>query len=401
MYNKNYTTNVEIGVLNMDVKIEALKEEMVSIRRHIHQNPEIGYKEYSTSSFIKEYLESLGFDRVEILAQTGIKAVLFAKDAQQTVAFRSDMDALEGIQEKNDVPYKSKVKNVMHACGHDGHMAILLGLAKYLSLNRAKLTKNVVLIFQPAEESVGGAKRMIEECVLDNPKVDCIFGIHLFPGVEQGRVVIQKGPLMAQTVEFDVEIRGRSAHGAMPHLGIDTITIAAQLINMIQSMLTRSINPYDAALITFGRISGGQRRNIIAKKTLLEGILRTFNEECNDTAVKKIKDIIKGLEKSWGAKIEYTELINYPVVYNHPYLTEQVMAMFPPEERTTVEPLMIAEDFSFYQREVPGLFMLLGTRNKHKGYIHPLHSDKFDFDEEVLLKGVSVFKTILENPLNV
>ncbi|MGI6112729.1 MAG: M20 metallopeptidase family protein [Mahellales bacterium] len=384
----------------MEFKIEGLKQEIVEVRRYIHKNPEIGYREYNTNRFIKQYLISLGFDRVDIIAETGIKAVLFADNAHQTVAFRSDMDALEGVQEKNDVSYKSKVKNMMHACGHDGHIAILLGLAKYLSLNTTNLTKNVVLIFQPAEESNGGAKRMIDEGVLDDPKVDCIFGIHLFPGVEQGKVVIQKGELMAQTVEFNIEIHGKAAHGAMPHLGIDTISIAAQLINMFQSILTRTINPYDAALITFGRIMGGERRNIIAQRTVLEGILRTFSQKCNDIVIKKMNDIIQGLERSWGTKIEYTELTNYPVVYNDPYLTEQVAAMFAQGEREVVKPLMIAEDFSFYQKKVPGLFMLLGTKNEHKGYIHPLHSDRFNFDEEVLLKGVEIFKTILEKPLN-
>jgi len=375
--------------------IKELGDEVTAIRRALHQIPEEGYSEYKTQEYILKYLAGLGLDKVEKVACTGVKAVFNATNPRRTIAFRADMDALS-IEEKNQHHFVSKNKGLMHACGHDGHMAILLGMASLISRHRGKLNDNIVLLFQPAEESIGGAKRMIEEGALENPKVDMIFGLHILPDIPQGKIGIRVGPVMAQTCEFDILLKGKSAHGAMPHKGVDTIVGAAHLIESLQTIMTRSIDPYEHALISIGRIYGGERRNILAEETVLEGMIRTFNDEVYDRIKGRIKDILQGMERGFAIHGDYREVTFYPVVNNHRETTKLLESCVLPEDMIPIKPMMIAEDFSFFQKAVPGTYFFIGSQNAKKGFVHPLHSNCFDFDEEVLLYAIEVYRNLLE-----
>jgi len=384
-----------MNTIKLDNEVLELKEYVINMRRLFHQHPEIGFNEIFTRDTIIKQLKEMSFDKIEIVAKTGIKATIITPEAIKTIAFRADIDALP-VTELNDKPYISQNPGFMHACGHDGHIAALLGFARLLSRYRNDLTANIILIFQPAEESEGGAFSMIKNGVLDNPKVDEIYAMHIFPELEQGKIGIRPGPIMAQTSEFDIDITGRSAHGAMPHKGIDTIVIASQLIQMLQSIITRSIDPTEQALITIGKIYGGKRRNIIAEHTTLEGMLRTFSDEVYETIKTAIIKILNGLQLTYGITCEYKELVNYPVVYNDPILTERLINIVGKENIVNIKPQMIAEDFSFFQKVVPGVYFLLGSKNEKFGFTAPLHSERFDFDESILLTAVQIYKKLAD-----
>lgn len=368
---------------------------MTEHRRWFHMYPELDFQVANTRGHIMSELTELGVDSVEVFAE-GVRGIIYVDNSHLTLAFRADMDALE-LQEQTDAEYKSTVAGRMHACGHDGHMAILLGIAKWAVENRSSLRHNIVLIFQPAEETIGGALPMIEEGVLRDPEADAIFAFHIFPHIDQGKMGLKAGPLMAQTTEFDIELEGKTAHGAMPHKGIDTIVAATNLIDGLQTLMTRRIDPLDHALITIGRLEAGERRNILAEKAILEGIIRTFDDNVYMELKEDIIKMIEGIKISYGVRGEFKELTYYPAVDNDKKLADKVANILGEEILKSTKPLMIAEDFSYYQKEIPGLLMLLGSKNPEKGYIHPLHSNKFDFDEKILLIGVQAMVDIILN----
>lgn len=376
--------------------IYMLKDEVIQHRRWFHRYPEIGFNVGKTRDYILDVLKQLDFDKVEVLANTGIKAVIKGTNSKGVYAFRADMDALS-LEEQNCLDFASQHKGKMHGCGHDGHMAILLGLAKWLHLNKQNLNHDVVLIFQPAEESEGGAFPMIQEGALDDPKVDVIFGLHLFPDIPQGKIGLRSGPLMAQTCEFDVQIKGKSAHGAMPHRGVDALLAACNFITNLQSIITRRVDPQENALITIGKMEAGERRNILAENVKMEGIIRTFNDDVYNTIKVNILNLLEGMEKTHGVTGKYEEKVYYPVVNNDEEWISKISTILDPETTMNVAPLMIAEDFSYYQQKVPGVYCLLGTGNPSKGYTYPLHSNRFNFDEEVLLYGIQLYVNILSN----
>jgi len=368
-------------------------QEMRNIRRELHQIPEEGYKEEKTQNYIMNTLSGLGVDKLEVFACTGVRAVIFAQNPIETICFRADIDAL-CIEEKNTTGFISKHKGYMHACGHDGHMALLLGLARFCMENHHSLKYNVVLLFQPAEESVGGAKHMIEEGVLENPKVDRMYGFHIMPDVPEGMVGIKAGAMMASTCEFDIEIIGKSAHGAMPQKGIDTIAIGCEFYNAIQTVLNRTIDPYENVLVTIGRINGGTRRNIIADKLIMEGTLRTFNEDVFNIARDGIVRKLNSVCSCYGATASFKEIVSYPCVTNPTKQTEEIIKLIGTENIVDIKPLMIAEDFSYYQKALPAVFMFLGS--KKAGALNAsLHSCYFDFDEAILTVGLEIYGRIL------
>ncbi|MGI5851768.1 MAG: M20 metallopeptidase family protein [Caldicoprobacterales bacterium] len=381
-------------MLNLDGDIQELKKSVISHRRWLHQYPEIGFDVYGTRDYILEKLDEYGFNEIEVLAETGIKVVIRGKVGRRTLAFRADMDAL-AIEEKTGLDYASRKKGIMHACGHDGHMAILLGLAEWISQNRDVLEDNIVLVFQPDEENEGGALPMIREGLLEKPRVDAFFGLHILPDLPEGMIGTKTGPLMAQTSEVNIEIVGKSAHGAMPHNGVDTIVVAAQFINALQSIISRSIDPTENAIITIGRIYGGDTRNILAERVVMESTIRTFSDEVYKRIRHKILDLLDGLKKAYGVETKFHEGVYYPPVINDAVWTKKVIDILTPEQYIEVHPLMIAEDFSNYQKEVPGVFLFLGSYNEQKGLIHPLHSNLFNFDEKILLQGLQLYKNII------
>ncbi len=370
-----------------------LLPELTTIRRRLHQVPEISFDLYKTSEIIKEYLTQYGY-QYEIVAHTGIVAVKQGKDPK-AIAFRADMDALM-VTEKTDVDFASIHPGQMHACGHDGHMTILLGFAKYLS-QLETLNKTVVLIFQPAEEGPGGAKTMVDEGVLTRHNVEAIFGLHIFPGLDEGTIGLARGPLMAQNGEVDIVVNGISSHGAMPHKGADAIVAASNLVLAYQSIISRNLDPLEPAILTLGSIGGGEARNIIANKVEINGTIRAFNPHSYDTIKTKMNNINKGLEEMYDIKIHMEIRDFYPPVINDDNLYGIALKALNNSQIEQVKPLMLAEDFAFYQQQVPGLFMLLGSKNEDLGLTHPLHSNKFNFQEKILLKGLEAYIKISED----
>jgi amidohydrolase len=313
------------------------------------------------------------------------------------------MDALP-IDETINVPYKSQNAGVKHACGHDVHMTIELGVAEILSKMRDRIRGTVKFIFQPAEEGApageqGGAKLMIEEGCLENPRPSAIFGLHVMPNIEVGQIGYNIGPAMASSDRFSIIIRGKKVHGAYPHDGIDTVVVAAECVTALQSIRSRRINTQEPLVISLGSIHGGNRFNIIADEVKFEGTMRTLNEEVRTNAIAMMKQTLSGVTSAYGASYELTFSSNNPVTYNDPALVE---ATLPTMRRILGEknllqprPQMGAEDFSMYQKVIPGFFYFLGVGNKSKGITAMIHTPEFDVDEESLVIGVKMMSNVL------
>ncbi len=380
--------------MEISQSVTDLLNDVTEWRQHLHTIPEIGFELYKTQKFVMEKLAEFQPDSMRKIASTGVKVVFLTEGATETIAFRADMDALNHT-EVSDVPYCSKTIGKMHGCGHDGHTAILLGLAKLISQNRDRLDCNVVLLFQPGEEGFAGAKRMIEEGALQFPDIDRIYGLHLWPTVPKGKVGIRWDYLMAQASDFKIQVKGKSTHASTPQLGVDAIVAAAELINMLQSVITRNVDPHQDALLTLGRISGGTSHNVIADKVEIEGTLRVFNSELYDSLTTRIRNVAEGLHLATGAEFQIEENSHYPCVSNPRSMVEQFYILLDSmDDNVLVEPVMAAEDFAEYQTRVPGLFFFLGIEGGKGGI--PLHSNKFDFDEDALLYGIEIFKRILK-----
>jgi hippurate hydrolase/N-acetyldiaminopimelate deacetylase len=373
------------------MNFEYLLEDLKSIRRDLHQIPEIGLEEYKTSKYIKEQLDLIGVS-YEDVAGTGILAKLPGDTTENPICFRADMDALP-IKEPSDKPYSS-TNGMMHACGHDGHMTMVLGLIKVLI--KKELKRDVLFLFQPGEENVGGAEKVLEDVNFKKYKIQSIYGCHIDPSIEQGKIGIAKGPLMAQDILFDIYIEGKASHGAEPHKGIDAVYAASQIINMYQSIVSRNIEPLESGIITIGKISGGSFRNQIPESAKLEGIVRTFKDEVYDNIRSRMSEINEGLSKSLNIKID-DEFYNYcPSVINDDKLYDLFIKDFPKDKFIHISPQMIAEDFGFYRSRIPSLFFLLGARNEKQGFTASLHNSKFNFDEEILTNGIETYYHIVK-----
>ena len=380
--------------MQISEQILNMKDDCVKIRRDLHRIPEIGFELHQTHEYIKPLIEQTQPDELRVLAGAGFKAVYYAEGADRTIAFRADMDGMKNTEE-NRFRFRSRNKGVMHGCGHDGHMTILLLLARWISLNRERLKCSVVLIFQPGEEGWGGARKMIDEGVLENPKIDRIYGLHLWPTVPKGKIGIRWSNLMAQTSDFEIKVHGKSAHASTPQMGIDAIVVAAELVTMVQTVITRDVDPHQDALLTLGKIQGGTSHNVIAEEVTISGTLRVFSNELYRTLSHKIAALMQGLETATGAQIDMDRKVRYPSVRNPRELVEQFYTVLDSMDDTVlVEPVMAAEDFAEYQQEIPGLFFFLGVQEPTG--TAPLHSSHFNFDERVLLTGVETFKRILE-----
>lgn len=361
-------------------------DKLKKYRLDLHQIPELEFDLFKTSAYIKNELTHMGYE-IHQTAKTGW--IAYKKGLkEESIAFRTDMDGLP-VLEKSNCPFPSKHVGAMHACGHDGHMAMMLGFAYYLK-DLELLNESIVLIFQPAEEFPGGAKVIIEEGFLDLFKVKKIFGIHLYPNLKQSVYGLVKGPMMARNGEFNLKISGASAHGAEPDKGNDAILSASHLVTQLHTIISRNINPFDQGVLTVGTIHGGEARNIIAQEVLIKGTMRAFDDEVYQKMKTRFSDIVKGVGLSFNVNIEYEMMDLYPVVYNDPDMVSFVEKHIE-DSYEYIKPLMASEDFAFYQQKVPGMFTMLGTKNEEKGFIHPLHSCYFNFDETVLVKGVDLY----------
>ena len=366
-----------------------IENEIISIRRHIHKYPELSGSEFNTAKFIESKLKELKipFKRVN---KTGVIATLKGASFGKTAALRADIDALP-VQEDNNIEYKSKNPGIMHACGHDAHAAVMLGVAKILSKNREKIKGNVRFIFQPSEETSEGAKGMIQGGALKNPDADIILGVHVCPWIESGKIGIKYGEMMAAVDKIKIEFKGEIAHGAYPHLGKDALVAAAHFINEIQSIVSREINPADPSLITFGKIKGGDAYNIICESVTIDGTARTLNNKTRKLIKESILKKLKALETSHGVKSKvFYQAVGSPLI-NSKEITKfchKAAKEFYGKQNVVIldKPSMGGEDFSDYLRKVPGNFMYIGT-SKNKATSYPWHHSSFNIDEQALPKA--------------
>lgn len=389
-----------------------LNPQVVAWRRDFHKNPELGNRETRTSKIIADELKKLGFEVTTGVATTGVVGVLRGGRPGPVVALRSDMDALP-VTEQVDLPFKSTAKaqwngqetGVMHACGHDNHMAILLGTATALARMKDRLPGTVKVIFQPAEEGpppgeTGGAEQMVKENVLENPKVDAVFGLHVFP-FAAGQIVYRPGPLMASTDSFVIKVRGRQTHGAIPWGGIDPIVVGSQIVMGLQTIISRQVNITEApAVVTIGRFTGGNRANIVPDEIELEGTIRAFDESVRKDIQRRVGAIATNIAESAGATATLTFTLGYPVTRNDEKLTERMLPTLRRvvgADNVRLGPLTgTAEDFSFFQQKVPGLFFFLGVTPKDQDPTKAAmnHSPLFFADESALPIGVKVMTNL-------
>ena len=368
--------------------------EFVAVRRHLHANPELSYKEFNTSLFLQEKLTEMGIP-FEIKATTGIVALIKGNNpASRVIALRGDMDALP-IEEENEVPYKSLNQGVMHACGHDVHTSILLGAAKILNEVKDSFDGTVKLIFQPGEErNPGGASYMINEGALDNPRPQGIIALHVHPGLNVGKVSFRKGRVMASADEIYITIRSKGGHAAAPHLTADTILIASQLIVSLQQIISRNCNPLSPSVLSICSIQGGHTTNVIPSEVKLMGTFRAMDESWRFKAHELITKQAIGLVEAMGAEIDLKIDVGYPTVDNDPAFTEtawqQANIYMGKENVEETEIRMGAEDFGYYTQVIPGCFYRLGVRNEAKGIIHNVHTPKFDIDEQAIETGIGM-----------
>ena len=383
-------------------EIQNLQPSIVEWRRTLHQKPELGFQEQITAEFISQKLESWGIAHQTGIAKTGIVATIRGKSPGKVLAIRADMDALP-IQEANEVEYKSQHDGKMHACGHDGHTAIALATAYYLSQHR-DFSGTVKIIFQPAEEGPGGAKPMIEEGVLKNPDVDAIIGLHLWNNLPLGTVGVRSGALMAAVECFRLTILGKGGHGAMPDQTVDSIIVASQIVNALQTIVSRNVKPLDSAVVTVGELHAGTALNVIADTARMSGTIRYFSPELETLIGQRLKAIVAGVCQMHGAKYELNHWQLYPPTINDSAIAELVKSVAAEVVETPVGVVpecqtMGGEDMSFFLQQVPGCYFFLGSANPEKGLAYPHHHPRFDFDETALGMGVEMFVRCVEKYL--
>lgn len=390
----------------VDIKreVEALNDELIMLRRDFHMYPELGYEEFRTSEIIYNYLSELGLE-VKKVAKTGVVALLRGSNEGKTVLLRADMDALPQ-EEKTGLPFQSVNRGKMHACGHDGHTAMLLIAAKLLTKNKDSLKGNVKFVFQPNEEEAG-ALDMIKEGILDNPKVDAAFGTHLWTPIESGKIGLASGPIMAATEEFELSIIGKAGHTSAPHTAIDPILAITNIIQSLQSIQTREINPLLPITIMIGKIHGGSGRNIIADRVDIGGTIRfLFPDEEKEKKILlgRFERVIKGICEAMNVQYELKYIPSNPSLMNHSSMVELIRKASKETLGTEGDLVeyrcMAGEDFAEFTHRVPSAFFFMGTGNVEKNTHYPHHHPMFDIDEETLKYGVEMHVRSVFNYLN-
>jgi amidohydrolase len=377
--------------------------EIIAIRRHIHSNPELGFEEFETSSFVSNQLSKIGIEHSTV-AKTGVLGIIKGNNPEKTsIALRADMDALP-ILEENDITYRSKNKGIMHACGHDAHTACLLGAARILNELRNNFEGTVKLFFQPSEEKFpGGAEAMIKDGVLENPDVEAVFGQHVMPELESGKLGFRSGKYMASTDELYLTVKGRGGHGATPNLNVDTVVIAANIVVTLQQIVSRIAPPDIPTVLSFGRFIADGRTNIIPDKVTIDGTLRTFDEDWRKEAHHKIKKLAGSVAESMGGECEINIAKGYPYLVNDKEKTErakQLAIEYAGNENVIdIDMRMTAEDFSYFALKKPSTYYRLGIRNEKKGITSNLHTSTFNIDEKSLELGAGYMAWLAINEL--
>jgi amidohydrolase len=400
------TPSTPSGGAGLDALITAIEPELITWRRHLHQNPELSNREVKTAAYVAERLKSFGLEPQTGIAKTGVVAILKGSRPGPVVALRADMDGLP-VREETSVPFASKATGeyegntvgVMHACGHDTHVAILLATARVLTQMRDRLPGTVKFIFQPAEEGApagerpAGAELMVKEGVMTNPKVDAVFGLHVFANVPAGTITYRSGPFMAASDTMEIIVKGRQTHGSSPWRGVDPIVVGSQIVNALQTIVSRNVDITRLpAIVTVGQFQAGVRNNIIPDSARLVGTIRTFDDQVQDDIHARVKKIAEGVAAGAGATVEVRIDKGYPVTANDPALTKRMLPTLErinPGKVKESELITGAEDFTYFQRQAPGLFFFLGiTPPEQVGKAPANHSPLFYVEEKALITGV-------------
>jgi hippurate hydrolase len=382
-------------------RVAEFQDEIAAWRRHLHERPELGFEEHETAAFVAEKLRAFGADEVHTgIGRTGVVGVIRAGAGERRIGLRADMDALP-IQEETGLPWASKAPGRMHACGHDGHTAMLLGAARYLAETR-NFDGTVYLIFQPAEEGRAGGRAMVEDGLLERFPAERVFGLHNWPMAPAGSFAMCKGPAMAASDEFTILLQGKGCHAALPHLGRDPVVAAALLVQALQPLVAREVDPLDQGVVSVTRIAGGHAYNVVPERVELWGTIRTFREETRQRLVRRVQEVARGVALAQGleARVEIHE--GYPATVNNAQeakLGADIAAEIVGEERVdrAPAPSMGSEDFAFMLMKRPGSYIWLGTGRGRDD--QPLHSPHFDFNDEALPHGVSYWARLVERLL--
>lgn len=385
----------------MAIADEKLREWVVEIRRDLHMYPETLYNEKRTTQKIKDILEQLGIEAHTFDDMTGVIGIIHGKKPGRTLALRADIDALP-IQEMNPVPYRSKIEGCMHACGHDAHVSIMLGVARKVVEEGliGAMEGGVKFLFQPAEEGGAGAKRMIERGVLESPKVDWVLAGHMDPDLPVGVIGVHHGQSHASADSFRLFIRGQGGHGARPHQNVDPIVAGAQFVCALQSVVARNIDPRDTAVLSVCKFASGSTSNVSPEHAELEGTIRAFKEQTRKLLWQRLGEISKGIDRAYGTNSELEIREGYPPCMNShevvEFMAKVAKALFSEENVVELPPSTGAEDFAFFAAERPSAIIRIGCSNEAKGLTRPLHSAYFDIDEDSLLIGVQLFSTAVK-----
>ncbi len=392
---------------NLASKIQSLSEKYWEntrdVRRHIHRNPELSFKEHETSSYILKELNSYGIENAKIISNTGVVFDLVGDQPGPLIALRADIDALP-IKEENQTDYRSEIEGVMHACGHDVHTASLLGAARILNQLKDQLPGTIRFIFQPGEEKLpGGASLLIKEGVLEDPKPSTILGQHVMPLLPVGKIGFRKGEYMASADEIYLTVKGKGGHAAMPERNIDPVLITSHIITALQQVVSRNANPKMPSVLSFGKVIANGATNVIPEQVLLEGTFRTFNEEWRFEAHKKIKSICNGIASAMGGECDIDIRVGYPFLSNNEEYTKRNIkraeAYMGKENVIELDRWMAAEDFAFYSHQVDACFYRLGTRNEELGITSNVHTSTFDIDENAIKYGMGLISYLAASEL--
>jgi amidohydrolase len=385
----------ELVGMTLEQLVKSVEDELIEMRRHLHQYPELSGEEFETSSFIQQQLSEAGIPFKAGYAKTGVLGIIRGDKTGGTVALRADMDALP-IQEESDLAYKSKAEGIMHACGHDAHTAMLIAAGKVLNQMKSELSGTVLLVFQPSEENApsGGSQLMMEDGVFDEYRPDVIFGQHVWPDLPAGEAGVLQREIMGASDRFKITIKGSGGHASMPHQSNDAIIIANNLITQLQTIVSRNTDPLDSAVLTIGKIEGGYRYNVIADQVTLEGTIRTFKTTVKEMVKSRLYMITEGVEKSFEADVHVDYSDGYPATVNTPEWSDLVRSsaekVLGKGSVPKVSPSLGGEDFSRFLQRYPGAFYWLGTSASEPESQYPLHDARFTLNEDALPKGVNL-----------
>ncbi len=389
--------------IDFKAEAEALREQLVAWRRDFHMRPELAFQEHRSAGLIADRLHELGYQVQTGVATTGVVALLEGQQPGPVVMLRFDMDALP-VTEENEAEYVSQNPGVMHACGHDGHMAIGLGVATLMAQHQDEMTGTLKLVFQPGEEGMDGAKVMVDEGVLENPRPDVVLAIHVWNEKPVGTVGASPGATMAAAEKWTCTVRGKGGHGALPHQTVDPIVATAQIIAALQSVVSRNVSPLETAVVTVGTVHGGDAFNIIPTQVDLSGTIRTYSPQVREMVLRRVREVVEGVAAACGAETDLDIVSLTPAVINDAGVAEVVRAaaeaVVGPENVSSDVRTMGSEDAAFFMQEVPGCYFFLGSANAERELNAPHHNPRFDFDEDVLPLGVAVMMQTLAHYLH-